>query len=183
MKVAGNGQAAILTIEQLRELFTSGLTNPRDRLLFGICFYAGCRISEALQLRTVDITSTHIVFRKRNTKGNLATREVEITPSLALLLKSYNSDSEWLFPSGKPTRKFLSRNTPDRVLRQACLKLGFDGVSTHSFRRTSLTMMSSSGVPLRVIQKISGHSCLGTLQKYLDVTEFELHQALLKVNF
>jgi integrase/recombinase XerD len=30
--------------------------------------------------------------------------------------------------------------------------------------------MSSAGIPLRVIQEISGHNDLGTLQRYLEVT-------------
>ncbi|WP_345940639.1 hypothetical protein [Nostoc sp. UIC 10630] len=30
--------------------------------------------------------------------------------------------------------------------------MGVEGVSTHSFRRTALTQMSSAGIPLRTIQ-------------------------------
>ncbi|WP_399313343.1 tyrosine-type recombinase/integrase [Trichocoleus sp. FACHB-262] len=48
------------------------------------------------------------------------------------------------------------------------------GVSTHSFRRTALTQMSSAGVPLRVIQEISGHRSLQALQRYLEVSELQL---------
>jgi len=66
MKVNGNGQGKILTTDELRLLFTDGLTNPRDseaqpakrdRALFGICLYTGCRISEALALQTTDMKS------------------------------------------------------------------------------------------------------------------------------
>ncbi|MBW4600881.1 MAG: tyrosine-type recombinase/integrase [Calothrix sp. FI2-JRJ7] len=56
------------------------------------------------------------------------------------------------------------------MLRQAISRIGVEGVSTHSFRRTALTQMSSAGIPLRHIQEISGHSDLGTLQRYLEVT-------------
>jgi len=55
MKVAGNGQGKILTPEELRLLFTDGLRSPRDRVLFGICLFTGCRVSEALALQTSDI--------------------------------------------------------------------------------------------------------------------------------
>jgi integrase/recombinase XerD len=48
MKVAGNGQGSILTAEELRRLFTLGLLTSRDRALFGICLFTGCRVSEAL---------------------------------------------------------------------------------------------------------------------------------------
>ncbi|MBD2095874.1 hypothetical protein H6F90_12025 [Trichocoleus sp. FACHB-591] len=38
--------------------------------------------------------------------------------------------------------------------------------------------MSSAGVPLRVIQKISRHRSLQALQRYLDVSEGQLEGAL-----
>ena len=47
--------------------------------------------------------------------------------------------------------------------------MGIEGVSTHSFRRTALTQMSNAGIPLRVIQEISGHRTLDQLYKYLEV--------------
>ena len=48
--------------------------------------------------------------------------------------------------------------------------IGVSEVSTHSFRRTALTQMHNAGIPLRDIQKISGHNDLGTLQRYLEVS-------------
>ena len=62
MKVNGNGQGKILTPEELRLLFTDGLVTPRDRALFGICLYTGCRVSEALALQTTDMKSGTITF-------------------------------------------------------------------------------------------------------------------------
>ena len=55
------------------------------------------------------------------------------------------------------------------LLRSACTRVGIEGVSTHSFRRTALTQMSNAGIPLRVIQEISGHRTLDELYKYLEV--------------
>ena len=58
-----------------------------------------------------------------------------------------------------------------------------EGVSTHSFRRTALTQMSDSGVPLRHIQAISGHRTLGALERYLGVTEKQKLNAISTLNF
>jgi integrase/recombinase XerD len=41
-----------------------------------------------------------------------------------------------------------------------------------------LTMMSNRGVPLRVIQKISGHSSLEVLQRYLEVSDEQIGAAV-----
>jgi integrase/recombinase XerD len=51
-------------------------------------------------------------------------------------------------------------------------------VSTHSFRRTALTQMSNARIPLRIIQKISGHRTLDELYKYLEVSPKQARGAI-----
>ncbi len=182
MKVAGNGQGKILTSDELRQLFTDGFTSPRDRALFGICLFTGCRISEALALQTTDIRGDTLTFRKSTTKGKLKTRVVDIQPGLAQLLEVYQIKSGALFPGGRPAT-VLTRFMADKLLRDACARVGLVGVSTHSFRRTALTMMSSAGIPLRHIQEISGHNDLGTLQRYLEVTPEQRKRAVAAIGF
>ena len=71
----------------------------------------------------------------------------------------------------------------DKILKDACDRVGLFGVSTHSFRRTALTMMSSAGISLRVIQEISGHNDLGTLQRYLEVSPEQKRKAVAAIEF
>ena len=189
MKIKGNGIAAVLTPKELKMLFSKkGFQSSRDKALFGVCLYTGCRISEALQLRHVDITSDWILFRKSNTKGKLGTREMRITPHLAILLDDYRKDfvpvNEWFFP-GKGNRKntYMCRMQAHTILYQTCERLSIKGVSTHSFRRTSLTQMSSANIPLRAIQRISGHRNLDQLEKYLAVTDEQAYAAVMAVKF
>lgn len=72
----------------------------------------------------------------------------------------------------------MTRAAADTILKSACQRVGLIGVSTHSFRRTALTRMHNAGVPLRVIQEISGHSSLETLQRYLEVTDQQIVDAV-----
>ncbi|MUG96940.1 tyrosine-type recombinase/integrase [Scytonema sp. UIC 10036] len=183
MKVNGNGQGAILTPEELRLLFTEGFTNPRDRALFGICLFTGCRVSEALALQTTDIKGGTITFRKSTTKGKLKTRVVDIQPGLAAMLAEYQPKPGALFPGMRGVTEHLTRFAADKILKDACTRVGLTGVSTHSFRRTALTQMSSAGVPLRHIQEISGHNDLGTLQRYLEVTPEQRKKAVSVIGF
>ena len=44
-------------------------------------------------------------------------------------------------------------------------------------------MMSSANIPLRHIQEISGHSDLGTLQRYLEVSPEQRRQAVAVIGF
>lgn len=64
-----------------------------------------------------------------------------------------------------------------------CETLEWEGVSTHSFRRTALTQMSDAGVPLRHIQAISGHRSLSALERYLGVTEKQKQSAIQALDF
>jgi integrase/recombinase XerD len=179
MKCDRNGQAKILTDSEITAIFS--LFSERDRAIFAICLYCGCRISEALSIRAGDIGNGMITLRKANTKGKKGSRSLPISPNLEKILNNYidsiASPNEYLFP-GRFGTKPLTTAYADLVLRQACQKLGFKGISTHSFRRTALTRMHAAGVPLRTIQRISGHSSLAALAFYLEVSEENIRDAV-----
>ena len=170
-----NGQAEIWD-DKILDMVMAELS-PSMQVLFSICRYTGCRVSEARQLKAEDVVNDHIVFRKVTTKGQ-STRQVKLHPTLADVLGNEAlPNTGYLFPGRKGDRP-ITRQACDKALREACDLLGFEGFSTHSFRRTALTRMSNAGVPLRVIQEISGHRSLAELQKYLAVTEEQVEGAI-----
>ena len=178
MKRDRNGQAKILTDSEVSAIFS--LLSARDRAIFAICLFCGCRIGEALSIRSGDIAGRVITLRKNSTKGKRGTRSLPISPSLETILNDYLAitfPGEFLFP-GRDGTKPLTTAYADLVLRESCQKLGIKGVSTHSFRRTALTRMHSAGVPLRTIQRISGHSSLAALAVYLEVTDENIRDAV-----
>ena len=178
MKRDRNGQAKILTDSEVSAIFS--LLSARDRAIFAICLFCGCRIGEALSIRSGDIAGGVITLRKANTKGKKGSRSIPIAPKLEKILDDYlaiASPGEFLFP-GRFGSKPLTTAYADLVLRESCQKLGIKGVSTHSFRRTALTRMHSAGVPLRTIQRISGHSSLAALAVYLEVTDENIRDAV-----
>jgi integrase/recombinase XerD len=181
-----HGKAKVLNPSELSRLMTELKKKPVDAALFAICLFTGCRISEALQLTTEDVNTEWITFRKNTTKGKLKTRTVAVSPMLKPYLEVYTPKKQlgFMFP-GQIGRKsaWMTRNTADRKLRQACARVGIDGVSTHSFRRTALTYMYRSGIPLRTIQEISGHTNLFTLQGYLDVLPEDVVLAVGSIRF
>lgn len=183
MKLNGYGQGKVLTSSEIDKLFAWGFTNDRDRTLFGICFHTGCRISEALALTVKDLQFGYLTLRKRVTKGKKRTRMIPINEPLQELLEAFlrgYKPKSYLFPSSHNavTPKHLTRGAADLILKAACKRVGLVGVSTHSFRRTALTQMHNAGVPLRVIQEISGHSSLETLQCYFEVTDEQIVEAV-----
>jgi integrase/recombinase XerD len=184
MKINRHGKAKILTPDEVSQLFEVGLTNSRDKALFGVCFYTGCRIAEACSLRTDDIygpagVRSRLTLRKSNTKGKRSTRSIPIRSELAALLAAHQSSAgeTYVFP-GRWGRGHIHPDSAAAILRGAFEALKIEGASTHSFRRTALTRMSNLGTPLRVIQEISGHESLAALQEYLEVSDEQLEQAI-----
>ncbi|ELS02732.1 site-specific recombinase XerD [Xenococcus sp. PCC 7305] len=192
MKVNKFGRAAILTPAQITLLFDEGFTKARDRAMFGVCLYAAARINEACTLLRGDVIGIKgvrdvLVIRSYNTKGKQSTREIQMHPQLKEYLELYQKkalyqNSPHLFP-GRHGRGSIHKASADRILRDTCKRLEIEGVSTHSFRRTALTKMSDSGVPLRHIQAISGHRTLAALERYLGVTEQQKENAIAALNF
>ena len=78
----------------------------------------------------------------------------------------------WAAP---PNPKAVSLPTRPSV---ACQQLGLQGVSSHGFRRSLATTAVRHGVPLHVIQRITGHKSLGSLGHYLDADESEVLAAI-----
>jgi integrase/recombinase XerD len=184
MKVNGNGQGKVLNSSELKQLFELGFKSTRDRALFGICLFTGCRVSEALSLQTTDIKSGTLTFRKSTTKGKLRTRMVDIPPGLQQMLAEYHPPKPGpLFPGMRGRTEHLTRFMADKILKSACARIGVEGVSTHSFRRTALTQMHNAGIPLRHIQEISGHNDLGTLQRYLEVSAEQKRKAVAAIGW
>lgn len=185
MKINRHGKAKILTLEEIQLLFNEGFQSVRDRALFGVCLYTACRINEACTLNTLDVfdkkmrVRDEIIFRRHNTKGKLAARAVPVIEELRSLLVKYHPDNRdsFLFP-GRHGKGHINSESASRILRETCEMIDFEGVSTHSFRRTALTQMSNTGIPLRVIQEISGHRNLEELQKYLEVSPEQVKGAV-----
>lgn len=88
-----------------------------------------------------------------------------------------------MFPDKRGVTEHLTQFMADKILRDACKRIGVEGVSTHLFRRTTLTQMSSAGIHLRIIQEISGHGDLMTLQHYLEATPEQKRKAVSVIGF
>jgi len=185
VKVDRHGRAKILTQSEIELLFREGFTvnPPRDRALFAVMLYTACRVREAVQILVRDVYGNqnrirpYILLRKNNTKGKLATREIPIINELKHWLEKYPTPpyQGYLFCGQKQQgRKYLHPDSAAWILREACKRVNIEGVSTHSFRRTALTQMSNAGIPLRIIQEISGHRTLDELYKYLEVEEAQV---------
>ena len=110
--------------------------------------YLRVRINEACTLLRGDVIGVKgvrevLVIRSYNSKGKQSTRKIQVHPQLKEYLESHHQSARWqmrpyLFP-GRHGRGSIHKASAARILRDACRKLELEGVSTHSFRRTTLT--------------------------------------------
>ena len=166
MKNDRNGQAEILAPDQFAELL-SELKNPHSTIA-AICYFTSCRISEAVALKASDIVNGRIQFRSATTKEN-RTKEVSVPKKLQDILAAAALPTDgYLFPSPRNADRPISTKAFDLALREKCDYLGWKGISTHSFRRSSITAMYRAGVDLKTIQQRSGHASIANVGLYIE---------------
>ena len=72
----------------------------------------------------------------------------------------------WVFPG--QAGQCLSVRGAQVAITKLAEKVGIEGVSSHSFRRSALTAAHQAGLSLREVAEISGHCSLAALERYLD---------------
>lgn len=186
MKVDRNGKARSLTDLELDQLLVAA-PSPRYRTLWAVQRWTAARISEALALRWADVNGC-LTYRAATTKTG-KTRQVPIAPALREILNAYRetwgtehghdpTPGEVLFPAMGSTTTPQTRQAADKALRTVCTRLGLEGVSSHSFRRSLAQAAVGRGVPLHVVQQITGHKSLGSLGEYLAASDAEVLAAI-----
>lgn len=132
----------------------------------------GCRVSEAcalawedvdLTLGTVTIRANAVrargqgVLRQDRTKTKAGVRTITIPAKLLTLLvdRRVQAETELVFPSVLGNLRD-PRNT-SRDWAEARTRLGFPGVTTHSFRKTVATALDKAGLSAREIADYLGH--------------------------
>lgn len=181
-----HGQAEILSAGDCDRIRRS-IISKHHLLLWDIARYTGERWGAICQLKVSDVYAdaaksvphADITFQKHTRKasptGKKETRQCPIHPELDRLLRAYKPSSQgYLFSSGFSGSKHISFNACDKWLRAAAVRagLGHRGISTHSTRRTFITVLYyDRGVDIKTLQAITGHSDVKSLQRYIEVSD------------
>jgi integrase len=174
------------TAEQLRYLFAA-IKDTKLNNVFQILLCAGLREQEAMYLvwSDIDMGKGIIKVRSKPQYGfqikDKEERDVPISAALVKRLREYREahPNEKLVTGTKtdhPNRKLL--RTLKRIVHNAGLECGdCKGCRgelhechkwfLHRFRATAITTWHRAGMDLRTIMKLSGHSDLETIMRYL----------------
>ena len=170
----------------------------RNQSILYLLYGCGLRIEEALALKIKHIPSTlsnEYTSIKVLGKGNKE-RLVHLLPQVFKVIKDYLNNippavliqnkalanskekQEYVFIGTRGEK--LSPRVVQRMLSQIRQKLNLDeNFTPHALRHSFATHLLNSGVDLRTIQELLGHSSLGATQRYLKVDLRELQKTTL----
>ncbi len=166
---------SVLTMNEVRDIFRN-TRHGRNRLVLQFIYSTGCRVSEAVNMRTEDVDWENGTAQVKGGKGN-KDRIIVLSQKWIGNVKKYLNKkkvkSPFLFSkkNGKP----LSTDTIERIIRQAAEEVGIEKrVTPHVLRHSFATHLLESGENIRKIQVLLGHANLSTTSIYTHVSKEEL---------
>ena len=184
-------QAKVLSkaeIARILAVIDAGNHPHRNRAAFLCTQLAGMRVKEVAALKVGDVYEEsgrvrgQLRLKSGQTKGSNA-RAVMLNKRLRKALASYYS----LLPSQEPNFPLIysqksyghfSPNSLCQVFSRIYAAAGISGASSHSGRRTFITNLAACGVSARVLMALAGHKHLRTTQRYIDVNDRMLEEAV-----
>lgn len=154
--------------------------SERNRAIILLTHYCGMRVSEVASLFVSDIVNdkgeiNEVIHLTANQTKGTESRRVFVSKKAKQALKRYlQSDlsviqQSYLFQTQKSERFNTTALTV--LIKRLYERVGIVGASSHSGRRTFITKLATSGVSVRVIAEAVGHSSIATTQRYIDVND------------
>jgi integrase/recombinase XerD len=182
-----------LTIDQVMSMLNiagSDLISSRDKALVELLYATGARVSELINLNTLDIstvdtevgTTTTVKLKGKGGKerivpiGSYAVAAVDdyLVRSRPTLLKVRTQKALFLNQRGGR----LSRQSAWNLVANAAERAGLsDQVTPHSMRHSFATHLLDGGADIRVVQELLGHSSVTTTQIYTLITIDHLRES------
>ncbi|MCD4731483.1 MAG: site-specific integrase [Bacteroidales bacterium] len=149
--------------------------NLKHRSILVLLYSCGLRIGELINLKIGDFDFERKMLKVRQGKGK-KDRTVSLSPKIYGLINDYlrtYQPKEYMF-NGQKGGQYTSSSVR-RFLSKATSKAGIKKqVSPHTLRHTYATHLLESGVDLKYVQELLGHSRPETTQIYLHVTQKKL---------
>lgn len=151
---------SIFTEDEIKVLWDNAEDDVVQELL--ILIYTGMRIGEMLMIsrENIDFEDGYMIGGNKtdNGKGRVIPLHDKILP----LVKRQLGDNKWLVQSNRGVA--MSYKNAALRFKQTFANLGFDH-KIHDTRKTAVSLMHTSGIPIETIRVIVGHSGKGVTEK------------------
>ena len=179
-----NKKTKALTTEQYKEIIQTmkeGFCGcrPNERIATALVLEGnlGLRISDIVKLRLCDIVLDGGRYRLEIVEQKTGKSRVFTVP---LVIQQYIENyclrnglrrDERIFP--------LTERAIQKQLKIVCDYLGFEGISTHSFRKWYATeIYKNSGYDIALVQRLLQHSTAATTQRYIGMEPQRIEAAI-----
>ena len=179
-----NKKTKALTTEQYKEIIQimrEGFSGCRanDRIATALVLEGnlGLRISDIIKLRPCDIVRDGDRYRLEVVEQKTGKRRVFTVP---LVIQQYIENyclrntvrhTDVIFP--------ITERAVQKQLKIVCDYLGYDGISTHSFRKWYATeIYKANGYDIALVQRLLQHSSAATTQRYIGIEPEKIETAI-----
>lgn len=160
--------------------FDSKLEKVRDLFVFGC--YTGARFADIQSINNADIGAGYWHLRSAKTRERIIIPLLDIPQEI---LRKYSANESPLPQiSNQKFNEYIKEAAKKAGLNEIQRKIDYQGaqqiveekpkyefISSHTARRTFITIALLLGLPAEVVRKISGHRQLAAFQKYIKVTD------------
>ncbi len=177
-----------LSEEEIFKLLSAAESDLRLSCMLEILYAAGLRVTELVSLPISLIQHegktlrNYLLVKGKGGKERIAPLNKAAIVKLLEYLKeredsqeNFQESSFWLFPGHSPN-KHLTRQGFHKMLKGVARKAGIDPerVHPHVIRHSFATHLLNSGVDLRVLQELLGHSDISTTEIYTHILDSKL---------
>jgi integrase/recombinase XerD len=161
---------SVLSIEEIQAMIRATL-NLKHKTMIMMCYSAGLRISELLNLKLSNVDSDRMQIHIKGAKEK-KDRYTLLSEKLLPLLRDYYKEyrpKEYLF-EGEGGGQYSARSM-QAVVKEALLRANVKKeASVHTLRHSFATHLLENGTDLRYIQSLLGHGSSKTTEIYTHVT-------------
>lgn len=166
----------VLSVEEVQR-FLNSFSNLKHKSIFTLCYSAGLRLSEILNLKISDIDSERMQIRIHQAKGKKDRYSV-LASSVLKLLREYVKDyqpKEFLF-EGQNGGKYSASSIQNLMRKHRKLAKIRKKATPHTLRHSFATHLLDNGTDIRFIQELLGHKHISTTQIYTHVSSRSLKE-------
>lgn len=179
-----NKKTVALTTEQYEEIISTmrnGFSGfrPNNRVATALMLEAnlGLRISDIVKLKLADIVKDGERLRLDITEQKTNKKRFFTVPQ-----EIYNFLKGYCYDNGIAENEVIFKLTTTAIqkqLRIVCDYLGYEKISTHSFRKFFATQIyNKSDYNIALVQTLLQHSSAAVTQKYIGIEQKQIEKAL-----
>ena len=164
----------VLSRSEIKKIIET-TSNVKYKLIISLSYACGLRISEALNLRVMDIDTEEMMVHIKGGKGKkdrITIFSKKLENDLKSIMNSKHPEN-FVFTSNRGGK--LTTTSLQKMFRKSLIKTGINKPATfHSLRHSFATHLLENGVDVRYVQELLGHANIRTTQIYTQVTNPKL---------